>query len=145
MPMLKRFSRTDIEAIKWMAARGFGGTEIARRLNRAPQAIRVKAVELGIRLRPMPGTVTHPVRGAALRRADRAGQGRNTTPAKLARLILITVLSDNMVNAILDVPVGEAKPLPTRAARAKPAPLPAPPPHAPAMASVFSPMLLGRL
>jgi hypothetical protein len=34
---------------------------------------------------------------------------RATTSAKLARLILVTVLSDDLVNAILDVPVGKAK------------------------------------
>ena len=39
----------------------------------------------------------------------REAKARATTPAKLARLLLVTLLSDNMVSAILDVPVAKAE------------------------------------
>ena len=41
-----------IEKLKFMASFGHDGESIARALDRTPQAVRVKAVEIGVRLRP---------------------------------------------------------------------------------------------
>jgi hypothetical protein len=117
---MNRFSKADIETIRHMAARGFGGVEIAKRLGRTPQSIRVKCVELGIRLRPMPTKdrlriLFEPAFYDALMREAKA---RAMTPAKLARLLLVTLLSDNLINAILDVKPGTVKPI-RRTARAR--------------------------
>ena len=106
---MNRFSKADIETIRHMAARRFGGVEIAKRLSRTPQSIRVKCVELGVGLRPMPTKdrlriLFEPAFYDALMREAKA---RATTPAKLARLLLVTLLSDNMVSAVLDMPVGK--------------------------------------
>jgi hypothetical protein len=110
---MNRFSKADIETIRHMAARGFGGVEIAKRLGRTPQSIRVKCVELGVGLRPMPTKdrlriLFEPAFYDSLMREAKA---RATTQAKLARLLLVTLLSDNMVGAVLDVPVGKGKPI----------------------------------
>ena len=128
---MNRFSKADIETIRHMAARGFGGVEIAKRLSRTPQSIRVKCVELGVGLRPMPTKdrlriLFEPAFYDALMREAKA---RAMTPAKLARLLLVTLLSDNMVSAVLDMPVGKGKPIakrhrPTRAVRVKRTPVP---------------------
>jgi hypothetical protein len=113
MSKLKRFSALDIETIKWMAARGHDGVAIAQKLKRTPQAVRVKCVELGISLKPMPSKdrlrilFERPFYEALIKAAKTHG----TTAPKLARLILVIVLSDKMVKAILDVPVGKAKPI----------------------------------
>jgi hypothetical protein len=52
MATLRRFSPDDVTVLQQMAERGFDGRAIGAALNRTPQAIRTKAVELGIRLRP---------------------------------------------------------------------------------------------
>ena len=101
---MNRFSKADIETIRHMAARRFGGVEIAKRLSRTPQSIRVKCVELGVGLRPRLRILFEPAFYDALMREAKA---RATTPAKLARLLLVTLLSDNMVSAVLDMPVGK--------------------------------------
>jgi hypothetical protein len=49
---MRRFSDADLEKLRLMASVGHPGTSIARALDRTPQSIRVKAVELGVRLRP---------------------------------------------------------------------------------------------
>jgi hypothetical protein len=52
MASLRRFSPADIEKLKFMASFGHDGKSIARALDRTPQAVRVKAVEIGVQLRP---------------------------------------------------------------------------------------------
>src|SRR6516162_11674129 len=52
MASLRRFSPADIEKLKFMASFGHDGKSIARALDRTPQSVRVKAVEIGVRLRP---------------------------------------------------------------------------------------------
>src|SRR4051794_24004851 len=49
---MRRFTPDEIARLRHMAGGAFPGTAIARALDRTPQAIRVKCVELGIRLRP---------------------------------------------------------------------------------------------
>ncbi len=149
---MKRFSKADIETIRHMAARGFGGVEIAKRLGRTPQSIRVKCVELGIRLRPMPTKdrlriLFEPAFYNALAREATA---RATTPAKLARLLLVTLLSDNLINAILDVPTGKGKPIakePGRRAVARAKPVVSQPStrRGVSLASLLSPQLAARM
>jgi hypothetical protein len=50
---MRRFTPQEVDTIRVMAARGFSGIAIARELGRPALAIRKKAVELGVRLRPM--------------------------------------------------------------------------------------------
>ena len=52
MGSLRRFSPADVEKLKFMASFGHDGKSIARSLGRTPQSVRVKAVEIGVRLRP---------------------------------------------------------------------------------------------
>jgi hypothetical protein len=52
MTALCRFSESDVATLKAMVARGHDGKSIALALDRTAQSVRVKAVELGIALRP---------------------------------------------------------------------------------------------
>jgi hypothetical protein len=56
---MKRFSAEDVSVLRSMAVRGHGGKEIAVRLGRTPQSVRVKCVELGIALRDVRKHVWH--------------------------------------------------------------------------------------
>jgi hypothetical protein len=48
---MRRFSDDEIEKLRFMASFGHDGKSIARALDRTPQSVRVKAVEIGVRLR----------------------------------------------------------------------------------------------
>jgi len=114
MPKQKRFSLSDVETIRWMAARGHSGIQIARTLRRDPLSIRHKACALGIRLRPERAKTRLRIliEAAIYQALIDAAQRRGTTAPKLARLLLITILSDGLIDAILDVPrSGKAKPI----------------------------------
>jgi hypothetical protein len=100
---LKRFTPADIDKLRLMADFGHDGKSIARALDRPPQAIRVKCVELGIKLRP-PSVEHRRVKlpletWASLRRAAEA---RGTTIARLARLLIETIVRDDLFDAVID-------------------------------------------
>ena len=106
MASLRRFSPADIEKLKFMASFGHDGKSIARALDRTPQAVRVKAVEIGVRLRP-PKMDHRRIKlstqawRALQTEADRLG----TSAGRLARLVVETVARDKLVSAVIDAPV----------------------------------------
>jgi hypothetical protein len=103
MVSLRRFSTDDIAALRQMAERGFDGRTIAAALNRTPQAIRTKAVELGIALRPPSLDARRfKLRLGVWAVLQAEAKRLNTTPSRLARLIIETVVADDLLEAMLD-------------------------------------------
>ena len=106
MAPLRRFSPADIETLKFMASFGHDGKSIARSLGRTPQSVRVKAVEIGVSLRP-PKMDHRRIKlsvqawRALQTEADRLG----TSAARLARLVVETVARDRLFSAVIDAPV----------------------------------------
>ena len=101
---MRRFTEAEIEKLRLMAECGHDGPTIARVLGRTPQAVRVKCVELGIRLRRP--RADQEVRFeadfetvAGLRAAAAA---KGTSVPRLARLLLETIVRDNLFDAIVD-------------------------------------------
>ena len=134
---MRRFSPDEIEKLKYMASFGHDGKSIARALNRSPQSIRVKAVEIGVSLRPPKMEhrrikLSLPARRALQTEADRLG----TSAGRLARLIVETVARDKLIGAVLDVPMPQQK---------KRADVPVPPPPAPSFLNVLAPRLFATL
>jgi len=103
MAALRRFSESDIGTLRQMAERGHDGKSIALALGRTAQSVRVKAVELGIALRP-PSLDTRRIKLKAGTWTVLESEARrfNTTPSRLARLIIETVVADDLVDAVLD-------------------------------------------
>ena len=105
MASLRRFSPADIEKLKFMASFGHDGKSIARALDRTPQSVRVKAVEIGVRLRP-PKMEHRRIKlsvqawRALQTEADRLG----TSAGRLARLVVETVARDRLFSAVIDAP-----------------------------------------
>ncbi len=103
---MRRFTPAEIEKLKLMASWGHDGKSIGRALDRTPQAIRVKCVELGIALR---------VPSANCRRvkispetweglcAEAAQLG--TSPGRLARQLVEVVVRDRLYAAVIDPPL----------------------------------------
>src|SRR6516162_2384634 len=110
MASLRRFSPADIEKLKFMASFGHDGKSIARALDRTPQAVRVKAVEIGVSLRP-PKMDHRRIKlsvqawRALQTEADRLG----TSAGRLARLVIETVARDRLFSAVIDAPVPQPK------------------------------------
>jgi hypothetical protein len=103
--MVRRFTAAELERLRLMADFGHDGKSIARALGRTPQAIRVKCVELGIRLRRP--SVEHrrvklPLQTWQGLRA--AATARGTTVAGLARLLIEIIVRDNLFSAVVDAP-----------------------------------------
>jgi hypothetical protein len=148
---MKCFTHDDVPLIKHLAERGHEGTAIARKLGRTALAIRHKCCELGIRLRPERAKtrlrilLERPFYDALIKQA----RTRNTTAPKLARLLLVTLLIDDLLGAVLDMPVGKGEPVaksrraapPARRAPRVPKSVPAP---QPSMALLLSPRLQAR-
>jgi hypothetical protein len=107
MASLRRFSPADIEKLKFMASFGHDGKSIARSLGRTPQSVRVKAVEIGVRLRP-PKMEHRRIKlslqawRALQTEADRLG----TSAGRLARLVIETVARDRLFSAAIDARIG---------------------------------------
>lgn len=103
MAPLRRFTADDIGVLRQMAESGFDGRAIGAALNRTPQAIRTKAVELGITLRP-PSLDARRFKLKLGIWAVLESEARrfNTTPSRLARLIVETVIADDLIEAVLD-------------------------------------------
>jgi hypothetical protein len=105
MASLRRFSPADIEKLKFMASFGHDGKTIARALDRTPRSVRVKVVEIGVRLRP-PKMHHRRIKlslqawHALQTEADRLG----TSAAQLARLVVETVVRDRLFSAVIDAP-----------------------------------------
>ena len=110
MASLRRFSPADIEKLKFMASFGHDGKSIARALDRTPQAVRVKAVEIGVRLRP-PKMEHRRIKlsvqawRALQTEADRLG----TSAGRLARLVIETVARDRLFSAVIDAPTATGR------------------------------------
>jgi hypothetical protein len=102
---MNRFSEADIEKLRWMAELGHSGTSIARALDRTPQAVRVKTVVLGIRLRPnrKPQALRFKVPDELVGHLHAAGSRRGMKASALARLILQMVVKDKLYDAVLDI------------------------------------------
>jgi len=85
-------SDDEIEKLKFMASFGHDGKSIARALDRTPQSVRVKAVEIGVRLRP---PKMHHRRIKLSTQAWRALQAEadrlGMSAGRLARLVIETV------------------------------------------------------
>jgi hypothetical protein len=115
------FTPPNIERMRAMAAEGRTAFEIAQAIGSTPASVRVKCCALKISLGrfelrnpllpppergPAPADdaerihmTLRPDMYAALKAA---ADKRTVTPARLARLILCTVLRDNIVDAVLD-------------------------------------------
>ena len=89
---------------------GHDGKSIARTLDRTPQSVRVKAVEIGVRLRP---SKMHHRRIKLSFRAWRALQTEadrlGTSAGRLARLVVETVARDRLFSAVIDAPAPQRK------------------------------------
>ena len=93
-----------------MASFGHDGKSIARALDRTPQAVRVKDVEIGVRLRPP--KMHHRRIKLSLQawralqiEADRLG----TSAGRLARLVIETVARDRLFSAVIDAPTATGR------------------------------------
>ncbi len=105
MASLRRFSDGDIAVLQQMAERGFDGRAIGAALNRTPQAIRTKAVEVGVALRPPSLDARRfrlkPDTWLAL---QAEAKRLRTKPSKLARQIVEVVMADGLLDAVIDPP-----------------------------------------
>ena len=100
---MRRFSPADIEKLGLMADCGHSGTSIAHALGRTAQAVRVKACELGIRLRP-PSIESRRIKlpAATWLSLKAAAVERGLTPARLAKLLIDVILKDALIDAVID-------------------------------------------
>jgi hypothetical protein len=112
---MRRFTPREIALLREMAGVGHSGVAIARALDRTPQAIRVKAVELGVKLRPERlDQKTRIILSPATRTALATAADRRGIPVvKLANLILKIIARDDLVAAILD-DAQQRRPAPAR-------------------------------
>lgn len=113
--VLRRFTPADIEKLRLMASWGHDGKSIARSLDRTPQAIRVKCVELGIKLKRQSVAsrrVRLPV--PVWTKLKAAAAAYNMTVVKLNALLVETIVRDDLFNAVLDVPPAKTKPVTAR-------------------------------
>src|SRR3974390_2402826 len=102
---MRRFTPAEIAKLRLMAGFGHSGISVARALDRTPQAIRVKACELGVRLRP--SSVEHrrlKVSRPTWLRLQAEAVALGMSPGRLARLLLEMAVRDNLVAAIIDMP-----------------------------------------
>src|SRR5258707_1388539 len=104
---MRRFTPAEITKLKELAAWGHDASSIGRQLgNRTPQSIRVKAVELGIKLRPVSADCRR------IKLSAEAWDGLQTearargvsSPGRLARQLLEIIVRDRLYAAIIDPP-----------------------------------------
>jgi hypothetical protein len=100
---MRRFSPSEIAILFSMAKAGANGEMIAKALNRTPQGIRVKCVELGIRLRrPRPtNDVRFVMDDRAFAKLKAEAKARGTNAARLARLLLEICVRNELVEELL--------------------------------------------
>ena len=100
---MRRFTVEEIEKMRLMASVGHSGKAIGNALGRTPQSVRVKACELGIRLRrpSLEARRFKVPRSTWLALQDEAAK-LNTSPGRLARQLLEVVVRDGLVNAVID-------------------------------------------
>lgn len=101
---MRRFTLGDLVRICDLAARGYSAIGIGRDLGRTPEAIRMKCMALGIRLRRL-----HRANKARVVLADdvlallhAAAEIRGVTRQKLASLILSAVAYGDLIDAVID-------------------------------------------
>ena len=100
----------EIEKLKFMASFGHDGKSIARALDRTPQAVRVKAVELGIRLRrPSAHGRRFKISPEAWCAYQAKGEQLGTSPSGLVRLVAEMVARDDLFTAVIDAPMPQRK------------------------------------
>jgi hypothetical protein len=118
---LRRFTEAEIDKLRLMAECGHTGQSIARALDRRPQAIRVKCVELGVRLRRQ-AIANRRVRlpEATRQKLKATADSYNMTVVRFSELLLETIIRDKLFDAVLDVRSVK----PTTATRPQPAPEP---------------------
>jgi hypothetical protein len=99
---MKRFSTAETDRLKDMARRGYDGKTISLALGRPAEAIRSKAVALGVPLRPqsLDGRRIKLTRAAWVALATE-GFRLNMKPSRLARLIIEMTLHDGLLDAVL--------------------------------------------
>lgn len=138
---MRRFTSQEIERMRLMVQCGYDGKSIGVALQRPPQAIRVKACELGLKLKPQ--SVAHrrvrlPV--STWQKLKVAADAYNLTVVKLNAMLIETIVRDGLVGAVLDCP--PARPKPTATPRPLIISTPSPPPQLDLTA--FQPHLFGR-
>jgi hypothetical protein len=103
---MHRFTPYEIDHIRLMASVGHAGTAIAKSLDRSPQSVRVKCVELGISLRPMKARaeVRTPVEDEVWQKLKIAAKERATSVPKLVRMLLRIIVRDRLFEAVIDPP-----------------------------------------
>jgi hypothetical protein len=87
-----------------MAEHGHSGISIARHLGRTAQSVRVEAVVLGIRLRPVKSRhePRFPIEEAHWRKLVSEARERGVSVNKLCRHLLETICRDRLFDAVLD-------------------------------------------
>lgn len=103
---MRRFEPSEIEKLRLMAEVGHSGLAIARSLGRTPQSIRVKCVELGIRLRPRKAKreVRFVLEDQDHKRLSADADAQGITVARLCQQLLHTIAHDGLTAAVLDLP-----------------------------------------
>jgi hypothetical protein len=101
-----RFTVQQVETLRMMAARGESGIVIARALGVSAEAIRKKAVALGVRLRPIKKSdqLRFKIEPAVAVRLREEAKLRGTTSHGLARQLLTVIAWDHLFDAVLDPP-----------------------------------------
>jgi hypothetical protein len=113
---MRRYTDDEIRLMRELVGYGYSGKQIAAKLGRDPLAIRAKMVALGLPLRP-PKVNRERLRivihDELWRGLQRAADERVMTVPRLARELLETVIRDEMVGAVLDLPLPKriAKPV----------------------------------
>ena len=95
-----------------MSAFGHDSKSMARALQRSPQSVRVKCVELGVRLRPAKAQnrrVQLPVE--TWRELRAAAERYNMTASRLANLLIVTIVKDDLFKAVIDPPPATRRPM----------------------------------
>lgn len=107
MRQLKRFTSDDVARFRELADLGLPANAIAKAIGHTPDAVRHKAVALGITFRPM----VPPRCGSRFRIPDKlwrdvavAAAKRGVKPTKLAHLALAAVARDGLWDAVIDAP-----------------------------------------
>jgi hypothetical protein len=104
---MKRFSADELARFRELAELGLPANAIARAINHTPDAVRHKAVVLGIKFRPL----VAPKCGSRFKIPDKlwrdvalAAAKRGVKPTKLAHLVLAAVARDGLWDAVIDAP-----------------------------------------
>ena len=105
MATLRRFSPDDVTVLRRMAERGHDGRTIGLALQRPAEAVRSKATALGIPLRPasLDGRRIK-LRPDIWTALEYEARWLNTRPSRLARMIIEICVTDDLIDAVLDLP-----------------------------------------